>query len=209
MGSTVDLLEVDEEYEVARVRKVRVRPPVQRVGTAISFAAGTIAFCGYAFALVAGDMTPDGSPRTFGWRSFALVVLPLAGALCSLAQRTSVRKATMPIVVAAAAELIFVAVRFLQTTPGSTVTMTVVAVLLLLGGIGLLAHVETNAVFDREVQLYLGLLAAWTVFASSLAVFIFGHTAILIPLVLCAAAVVVLHIHKDDPTALKRRLTRG
>ncbi len=208
MGSTVDLVEVDAQHEVTRDRKARVRPSIQKAGTAISFAAGTIAFCGYAFALIAGDLASDGSPRTFDWRTFAFVVLPLAGSLGSLAQRTSVRNASTPIVVAAAAELIFVAVRFLRTTPDSTVTMAVVAGVLLFGGLGLLAHVGTNAAQDRDVQLYVGLFAAWTMFTGSLGVFIFGHTAILTPLVLCAAAVVLLHIHNDDPTALRRRMVR-
>ncbi len=207
MGALVDLVEDDNEHDVIRAPGVRVRPNLQKLGTTISFAAGAIAFCGYTFALVAGDMA-DGSAAQFSWLEFALVVLPFVGALCSLSQSAAVRKACTPVIIATAAELMLIAGRFLRDSTSATITMTVVAVLLFGGGLGLVAHLGTGPAQDREVQLYLALLAAWTVFAGSLAMFIFGHTAILTPLVFSAFGVVVLHIHNDDPTAVRRLARR-
>lgn len=204
MASTVGLAEAIDERGDDQVRRSRIRPLLQKFGTTISLVAGAIAFCGFTFALVAGD-----ADVSFEWPSFALVLLPSVAALSSLSQGETTRKLSIPVLIGAAAELIIVAGTFLRDAPESEVTVTTISVVLFAGGLGLLTHIGAEPGHDRDVQILVGLIAAWFLFAGSMAMFVFGHTEIIVPLGLGALAVVVLHILNDDPTALRRRSSRS
>lgn len=190
--------EIDEDDD-ASSRGVLIRPVLQKLGTAISFATGMIAFGGFSFAMVAGETSVE-----FRWSSFVLVMLPSLAAHCTLAQRRTSRKASVPILVVTSIEMTLIAGTFLREAPG--VTVVIVSTLLFVGAIGLLAHLGVEPVQDSDVQLAVGLLGSWAVFAGSMAMFVFGHAAVLSPLIASALAVVILHILYDDPTALQRRL---